>query len=155
MSCILIKSQTKLLVSDYNLSHWSQQKIKWPIVRAVTFLYFFCRPIWTMCGQACAVCRWWPVRGCVTTSPCQTANCDRKRCRFCISCRRHRRQLPHRPSLRCSITMNGHLFSLSFMHPGEVKARVMLTCTNGVSANHLPVIVASDRPWTTLLTCVH
>ena len=27
---------------------------------------------------------------------------------------------------------------------------VVLTCTNGVSHNHLPVIVASDRPWTTL-----
>jgi len=38
MSCILIKSQTKLLVSGYNLSHWSQQKIKWPTVRAVIFL---------------------------------------------------------------------------------------------------------------------
>ena len=25
-------------------------------------------------------------------------------------------------------------------------AHVMLTCTNGVSPNHLPVIVASDRP---------
>ena len=32
---------------------------------------------------------------------------------------------------------------------------VMLTCTNGVSPNHLPVIVASDRPWTTLSTCAH
>jgi len=35
-----------------------------------------------------------------------------------------------------------------------VKA-VVLTCTNGVSANHLPVIVASDRPWTTLSTWAH
>ena len=25
---------------------------------------------------------------------------------------------------------------------------VLLTCTNGVSPNHLPVIVASNRPWT-------
>jgi len=34
---------------------------------------------------------------------------------------------------------------------GQVKAHIVLTCTNGVSPNHL-VIVASDRPWTTLLT---
>ena len=26
-------------------------------------------------------------------------------------------------------------------------------CTNGVSPNHLPVIMASDKPWTTLSTC--
>jgi len=32
-----------------------------------------------------------------------------------------------------------------------VSGKVMaLTCTNGVSPNHLPAIVASDRPWTTL-----
>jgi len=31
-----------------------------------------------------------------------------------------------------------------------VKALVLLTCTNGVLPNHLPVTVASDRPWTTL-----
>ena len=37
----------------------------------------------------------------------------------------------------------------------QVKAHVVLTCTNGVSRNHLPVIVASDRPWTTLLTRAH
>ena len=29
---------------------------------------------------------------------------------------------------------------------GQVKAHVVLTCTNGVSPNHLPVIVVSDRP---------
>jgi len=34
----------------------------------------------------------------------------------------------------------------------QVKAYVVLTCTNGVSPNHLLVIVASDRPWTTLST---
>ena len=28
-------------------------------------------------------------------------------------------------------------------------------CTNGVSPNHLPVIMASDKPWTTLSTCAH
>jgi len=28
----------------------------------------------------------------------------------------------------------------------RVKAHVVLTCTNGVSPNHLPVIVASNRP---------
>ena len=37
----------------------------------------------------------------------------------------------------------------------QVKAHVVLTCTNGVSPNHLPVIVASDRPWTTLSTRAH
>ena len=37
----------------------------------------------------------------------------------------------------------------------QVKAHVMLACTNGVSPNHLPVIVASDRPWTTLSTRAH
>ena len=37
---------------------------------------------------------------------------------------------------------------------GQVKAHVLLTCTNGVSPNHLPVIVASNRPWTTLSTRV-
>ena len=38
---------------------------------------------------------------------------------------------------------------------GQVKANVILTCTNGVSPNHLPVIVASDRPWTTLSKRAH
>jgi len=33
---------------------------------------------------------------------------------------------------------------------GQVKAHAVLTCTNGVLPNHLPEIVASDRPWTTL-----
>ena len=37
----------------------------------------------------------------------------------------------------------------------QVKAHVMLTCTNGVSPNHLPAIVSSDRPWTTLSTRAH
>jgi len=38
----------------------------------------------------------------------------------------------------------------------QVKAHAVLTCTNGVSPNHLPVIAASDRPWTILLsTCAH
>jgi len=37
----------------------------------------------------------------------------------------------------------------------QVKAHVVLTCTNGVSPNHLSVIVASDRPWTTLSTRAH
>ena len=31
----------------------------------------------------------------------------------------------------------------------QVTANVVLTCTNGVLPNHLPLIVASDRPWTT------
>ena len=38
---------------------------------------------------------------------------------------------------------------------GQVKAHVILTCTNGVSSNHLPVVVASDRPCTTLWTHAH
>jgi len=38
---------------------------------------------------------------------------------------------------------------------GHFKARVMLTCTDGVSPNHLPVIVPSDRPWATLSTRAH
>jgi len=38
---------------------------------------------------------------------------------------------------------------------GQVKAHVVQTCTNGVSPNHLPVIVTSLRPWTTLLTRAH
>jgi len=38
---------------------------------------------------------------------------------------------------------------------GQVKAHVVLTCTNGVSPNHLLVIVASDRPWTSMSTCAH
>ena len=32
---------------------------------------------------------------------------------------------------------------------------IVLTCTNGVSLNHLPMIVASDRPRTTLSTRAH
>ena len=36
-----------------------------------------------------------------------------------------------------------------------VKAHVVLTCTNGVSPNHLPVTVVSDRPWTTLSTLAY
>jgi len=31
-----------------------------------------------------------------------------------------------------------------FRSPGQVKAHVVLSCTNWVSPNHLPVIVASD-----------
>jgi len=38
---------------------------------------------------------------------------------------------------------------------GQVKAHVMLTCTNGVSPNHFLVIVTSDRPWTTMSTRAH
>ena len=50
-----------------------------------------------------------------------------------------------------SLVMHGLWWTIS----GQVKAHVVLTCTNGVSSSHLPVIVASDRPWTTLLTCAH
>ena len=38
---------------------------------------------------------------------------------------------------------------------GQGKAHIILTCINWVSPNHLPVIVASDRPWTTLSTRAH
>jgi len=34
----------------------------------------------------------------------------------------------------------------NFLVPGQVKAHVVLTCTNGVALNHLHVIAASDRP---------
>jgi len=44
-----------------------------------------------------------------------------------------------------------HTWSLWWTVSGQVKAHV-LTVTNGVSPNHLPVIVASDRPRTTLST---
>jgi len=43
-----------------------------------------------------------------------------------------------------------HLQQLKLVSPkvfsSLVKAHVVLACTNGVSSNHLPVIVASDRP---------
>ena len=32
------------------------------------------------------------------------------------------------------------------LSPGQAKALVVLTCTNGISPNHLLVIVASYRP---------
>ena len=38
---------------------------------------------------------------------------------------------------------------------GQIKAHFVLTCTNGVSSIHLPVILASDRPWTILSTRAH
>ena len=38
---------------------------------------------------------------------------------------------------------------------GQVSAHVVLTCTNGVSPNHIPVIAASHRPWTTLSKRAH
>ena len=47
-----------------------------------------------------------------------------------------------------SLVIHGLWWTVS----GQVKAPVVLTCTNGVSPNHLPVIMASDRPWTTLST---
>ena len=50
-----------------------------------------------------------------------------------------------------SLTIHGLWWTVS----GQVKAHVLLTCANGVSPNHLPVIVASDRPWTTLSTRAH
>ena len=53
---------------------------------------------------------------------------------------------------RVSISLVIH--ALSWTVSGQVIAHV-LTCTNGVSPNHLLVIVASDRPWTTLSTRAH
>jgi len=50
-----------------------------------------------------------------------------------------------------SLLIHGLWWTIS----GQVKAHVVLTCTNGVSSNHLPVTVASDRPWTTLSTSAH
>ena len=50
-----------------------------------------------------------------------------------------------------SLIIHGLWWTIS----GQVKARVVLTCTNGVSHNHLPVIMDSDRPWTTLWTRHH
>ena len=35
---------------------------------------------------------------------------------------------------------------------GQVKTHIVVICTYGVSPNHLPVIVASDRPRSTLST---
>ena len=38
---------------------------------------------------------------------------------------------------------------------GRIKVHVVQICTYGASPNHLLAIVASDRPWATLLTCAH
>ena len=48
-----------------------------------------------------------------------------------------------------SVVVHGFWWTVS----GQVKARDVLTRTSGVSSNHLPVTLASDRPCTTLLTC--
>jgi len=50
-----------------------------------------------------------------------------------------------------SLIIHGPRWTVS----GQVKAHVVLTCTNGVSPNHLLVIVVDDRPWTTLSTHAH
>jgi len=50
-----------------------------------------------------------------------------------------------------SLVIHGLRWTVS----GQVKAHVVLTCTNGILPNHLPVIVASNRPWTTLSTRTH
>ena len=50
-----------------------------------------------------------------------------------------------------SLVIHGLWWTVS----GQVEAHVLLTCTNGVSPNHLPVTVASNRPWTTLSTSAH
>jgi len=45
-----------------------------------------------------------------------------------------------------------HTWSLMNRFRTGQLAHVMLTCTNGASPSHLPMIVASNRPWTTLST---
>ena len=53
-------------------------------------------------------------------------------------------------------TDDGHsLFVSKRQSTGRFRTctNIVLTCTNGVSPNYLPVIVASDRPWTTVDTC--
>ena len=50
-----------------------------------------------------------------------------------------------------SLVIHGLCWTVS----GRVKVHVVEICTNGASPNHLLAIVASDRPWATLLTCVH
>ena len=70
-----------------------------------------CRYFWTTCGPACAVCRWWRPRRCVTMSRCRTAKCDWKPWRSYISCSHHLlpHHLHHHPNLHCSTTLNGQL----------------------------------------------
>ena len=61
-------------------------------------------------------------------------------------------------SIRCDplIQMqDGQPVCLSVCLCASDKIHVVHTCTNQVSSNHLPVIVTSDRPQTTLLTCAH
>jgi len=53
-----------------------------------------------------------------------------------------------------SISLVKHTWSL-MNHFRTGKGHVVLTCTNAVSPSHLLVIVASDRPWTTLSTRAH
>ena len=59
--------------------------------------------------------------------------------------------LLHDSQVSISLITHGLWWTIS----GQVKAHVMLTCINRDSPNHLLVIVASDRPWTTLLTPAH
>jgi len=52
----------------------------------------------------------------------------------------------------CRLLSRLNCIDLWWTVSGQVKAHVVLTCANGVSPNHLPLIVASDRLWTTLST---
>jgi len=72
---------------------------------------------------------------------------ERTSCRLLWSTIRYRRY----SQVSISLVIQGLWWTVS----GQVKAHVVLTCTNGVSLNHLLVIVASDRPWTTLSTRAH
>jgi len=55
---------------------------------------------------------------------------------------------PLLPILLCDsqVSISLVIYCLLRTVSGQVKIHVLLTCTNAVSPNHLPVIVASDRP---------
>jgi len=62
---------------------------------------------------------------------------------LCSTSRKTKRSCMVTLMLTISISLSTHsLLTVS----GHVKAHVVLTCTSRVSRNHLPVIVASDRP---------
>ena len=69
--------------------------------------------------------------------------------RYAAQLQRETEQMLHRQNTSVAATdqqlrsFSCRLVSLS-LRVTVVKAHVMLTCTNGVSPNHLPVVVASD-----------
>jgi len=116
------------------------------------------RPVY---ANVCCVCSVW---ACTSTACISTPNVVRHDiCRHSYAMERglvvgfcgqpHYCYRPYHPITRffISLVIHGLWWTIS----GQVKAHVVLTCTNGVLPNHLPVIVASDRPWTTLLTRTH